>query len=313
VPSSGKPRETTVSLLASILLFLRHEDTKRIFQGDEDQMNRSIATSWIYVAALPLLAACGDLVGANGPQHVDVNFRVGTGGSAALVAAAPSTSGAGIASIAGPPMVVTGSNGTLTIDEIRLIVAEMKIEGDDDPCEQAGGGDDCAEFEAPPRFLDLPLDGQPIAVFGGMIPPGTYEELEFEIEDLEDDEEDTDFAAEIAVLRETIQAEFPDWPRKATALVVGSFESDSGTESFRVYIEAEIEIERALVPPIVITDGEPGPDLNVELRPDIWFMQSDGTVLDLSMYDFDATGQVLEFELEMEDGITEIEIEFDGN
>lgn len=273
-------------------------------------MNRSLLQRWTCVAALPLVAACGDLVGANGPQHVDVNFRIGSGASAALTAAAPGSTGTGIASIAGPPMTVVGSNGTLTIDEIRLIVAEMKIEGDDDPCEQAGGGDDCGEFEAPPRFLDLPLDGTPVAVFGGMIPPGTYEELEFEIEDLEDDEEDTQFAAEITALRATIEAEFPDWPRKATALVVGTFESDAGTQSFRVYIEAEIEIERALDPPVVISDGEPGPDLNVELRPDIWFMQADGTVLDLSMYDFDATAEILEFELEIEDGITEIEIEF---
>jgi hypothetical protein len=276
-------------------------------------MKDLLKNRWIAVAALPLVAACGDLVGANGPQHVDVNFRIANGTSSALIAAAPGSAGGSTASIAGPPMTVTGTNGTLTIDEIRLIVAEMKVEGDDDPCEQAGGGDDCGEFEAPPRFLDLPLDGDPIAVFGGMIPPGTYTELEFEIEDLEDDEEDTQFAAEITALRATIQAEFPDWPRKATALVVGTFESDAGTEAFRVYIEAEIEIERALTPPLVITDGEPGPDLNVELRPDIWFMRGDGTVLDLSMYDFDATGEVLEFELEMEDGITEIEIEFGGS
>lgn len=273
-------------------------------------MNRSTSTSWILIAALPFAAACGDLVGANGPQHVDVNFRVGAAGAAALAATAPNASGP--AGIAGPPMTVVGSNGTLTIDEIRLIVAEVELKGDDDPCERAGEGDDCADFEAPPRFLDLPLDGEPITAFGGMIPPGTYDELEFEIEDLEDDEEDTQFAAEIEVLRAAILAEFPDWPRKGTALVVGSFDSGAGAQSFRVYIEAEIEIERRLTPPVVIADGEPGPDLTVELRPDIWFMQSDGTVLDLSMYDYDTTGQVLEFELEMEDGITEIEIEFDG-
>lgn len=276
-------------------------------------MNRSLSRNWILFAAMPLLAACGDLVGANGPQQVDVNFRVGASSSPAMVAAAPGSTGSGSASIAGPPMSVTGSNGTLTIDEIRLIVAEVELDGEDDSCEQAGGSDDCADFEAPPRFLDLPLDGGPVAAFTGMIPAGTYDELEFEIEDLEDDEEDTEFAAEIAVLREAILAEFPDWPREATALVVGSFESDAGTTDFRVYIEAEIEIERDLSPPLVISDGEPGPDLNVELRPDIWFSNADGTVLDLSMYDYDATGELLEFEFEMEDGITEIEIEFEGN
>lgn len=277
-------------------------------------MNRSPFHRWIWVAAIPAFAACGDIAGVNGPQHVDVNFQVGASSSPAMsVAAAPGAGAGGVAAIAGPPMSITGPNGTLTIDEIRLIVAEVELEGEDDACEAAGGSDDCADFEAAPRFLDLPLDGSPVAAFGGMIPAGTYDELEFEIEDLEDDEEDTDFAAEIVVLREAILDEFPDWPREASALVVGSFESESGTTTFRVYLEAEIEIELDLMPPLVITDGEPGPDLNVELRPDIWFTLADGSVLDLSMYDYDATGEVLEFEFEMEDGITEIEIEFEGS
>jgi len=159
--------------------------------------------------------------------------------------------------------------------------------------------------------IDEDLDGQPIEAFSGLIPPGTYDELEFEIEDLEDDEEDTQFAAEIEALREAIQDEFPDWPRKATALVVGSFDAvGGGSTDFRVYIEAEIEIERALQPPLVVdVDGASSSALTVDIRPDLWFARSDGSVLNLSLYDYDETGQVLEFELEMEEGFLEIEIE----
>lgn len=255
------------------------------------------------------LGACDDATGVGAPGTVALNFSVASASAPATVSGPASAP----ALVAGPPMTVSGTNGTLTIEEIRLIVAEAELDGDDDACEDDLPGEDCAKFEAPPRFLDLPLDGNPIQAFVGVVPQGTYDEIEFEIEDLEDDEEDSEFAAEIAALREDILAEFPDWPRKATALVVGSFEAaGGGTTDFRVYIEAEIEIERALVPPLVVgPDGTTGADITVDIRPDIWFSLPDGSVLDLSAYDYDDTGMVLEFELEMEDGFTEIEIDED--
>lgn len=252
-------------------------------------------------------SACGDVTGVDGPQRVSVNLRVGDSGapaSASGMAGAPSL-------VAGPPMRLEGTNGTLQIDEIRVIVAEVELKGDDDDCSDGTlGTDDCGDFEAAPRFLDLPLDGEPVEAFTSLIPAGEYDELEFEIEDLEDDEGDTEFAAEIEALREAILDEFPDWPRKATALVVGTFESDAGTMDFRVYLEAEVEIERDLVPPLIVSeDGATGTDLIVDVRPDIWFGRSDGSVLELHLFDYDLTGELLEFELEMEDGFVEIEID----
>lgn len=253
-------------------------------------------------------AACGEPTGVDGPRDVALNFRIQSSG-ANPVAAARSPAAAPMA-VVGPPLVLTGTNGTLTIDEIRLIVAEAELDGEDDACESDGLGDDCADFEAPPRFLDLPLDGEPVEVFVGVVPPGIYDELEFEIEDLEDDEEDSQFAAEIDALMQDILAEFPDWPRKATALVAGSFESPSaGVIPFRVFLEAEIEVEIDLSPPLVVSDeGTLGSELTVDIRPDIWFGRPDGSVLELYLYDYGTTGMVLEFEVEMEDGFTEIEI-----
>lgn len=266
--------------------------------------------------AATAFAACGDSTGVDDPAAVALNFQVTTGTSTQAATGPALSSGtastAGPTAVAGPPLVLEGTNGTLTLEEIRLIVAEVELDGDDDACENDVVDDDCAEFEAPPRLLDLPLDGSPVAAFVGMIPPNTYAELEFEIEDLEDDEDDTEFAAEITALREDILAEFADWPRKGTARVAGTFENTDGeVVSFVVYIEAEIEIERALVPPLIIGEGEANPDLTVDLRPDIWFGQSDGSVLELHLWDYETTGQVLEFELEMEEGITEIEIDDD--
>lgn len=274
------------------------------------RISRSPHWTVAVLLALVPLAACDDTTGVDGPGTVAFNMSVSGGDPMPGFRAPGATEGSsGPARVAGPPLVLAGTNGTLTIEEIRLIVAEVELEGDDDVCEAAGGGDDCADFNGPPRFLDLPLDGQPIEAFVSQVPPGTYKELEFEIEDLEDDEVEAEFQAEILALRGQILDEFPEWPDKATALVVGSFESSQGDViAFRVFLEAEIEIERDLIPNLVVSDDTPVTDLTVDLRVDVWFKRSDGSLLPLYLYDYDQTGEVLEFEFEMEDGFTEIEI-----
>lgn len=271
-------------------------------------MNKSVVLGGLTALTAVLVAGCGESTNVADPAAVALNFQVTTASASPAVQGPARVNGP--SRVAGPPLILEGTNGTLTIDEIRLIVAEVELDGDDDACEDdSEANDDCADFEAPPRFLDLPLDGSPVAAFVGLIPPNTYNELEFEIEDLEDDEDDTDFAAEIAALKQQILDEFPDWPDEATALIVGSFESTDGeVTSFRVFLEAEIEVERELVPPLVVGEGDATPDLTVDIRPDIWFGRSDGTVLELQQWDYDTTGEVLEFEFEMEDGFTEVEI-----
>lgn len=263
-------------------------------------------------AALAAIVGCADSTGPAGFQSVSLNFRVD--------AAAPSAVGpsrvSGPSLVAGPPLVLEGTNGTLTINEIRVIVDEAELHPADGSCdvvEPSGDDldDDCPDFEAPPRFLDLPLDGQPVAAVTVLVPAGSYKRLDFEIENLEDDEEDPVRAAEIAAVRAQVLAEFPDWPRKASALVTGSFTPSGGSAvDFRVFLEAEVEVEIDLVPHIVVDDdGGTSRDLTVDISPQIWFLAPDGTVLDLSQYDYDATGQLLEFEVEMEDGFTEIEFD----
>ncbi len=93
-------------------------------------------------------------------------------------------------------------------------------------------------------------------------------------------------------------------------LVVGSYTPAPGggtATSFSTYFEAEIEVEFDLDPPLVITDNAGG-SVVVDVSPDRWFIQADGSVLDLSAFDFTTTGQIVEFELEIEDGF-DLEIE----
>jgi len=269
-------------------------------------MNAQPLKTALTFGAVVAMAACGDSTGVDGPQNVSLNFRV-------TEAPAPT---AAAQAVAGPARVVdvAGDNGTLTLNRILVVVNEVQLKPADGSCDlvtTSDTSDDCPEFEAPPRFLDLPLDGSPVAAVTAMIPAGTYKELDFEIEDLEDDEEEVGMAAAIEAVRTQILGEFPDWPRKASALILGTFQPVGGAaEDFRVYIDAEIEIEFELLPNLVVAaDGSASRSLTVDIRPDIWFMNQDGTVRDLREFDYDLTQSLMELEVEMEEGFTKVEID----
>lgn len=247
-------------------------------------------------AVLCVLAAgaCSDTTGPENGDRVAVRF--------AAVTPAPAQG-----SVQAGSLELTGSNGTLRIDEMHVIVAEFELKRDDDVCDDLpGDDDDCEEFEAPPAFLDVPLDGSGVIAVRHTVPAGTYHELDFEIEDLEDDEDSSAKAQQIAVLRAQILAQFPDWPQDASILVIGSFTPVGGDAvPFRVYFEAEVEIEMHLVPPVVIDGTGVDPEFTVRIDPNMLFRNSDGTVRNLSLL----TGQLVEFEIEIENGISEIDFD----
>jgi hypothetical protein len=228
--------------------------------------------------AASLLAGCSDAPLGGGPgDDARVQLRFGVSGAAALSSSARFQTGGT------NQLVVTGSNGTLAISDIRLVVAEFELDGDDDVnrCGSTGGGGDCEDFNAGPMFVDLPLAGGPVAVGAGDVPPGVYDEVEFEVEDLDDDEENAAERQRIEALRQQILAEFPDWPRDASMLVVGTFTPTGGAaRPFRAFVEAEIEIELDLNPALTVAEGGTG-SLDVTLDPQAIF-RSGNTVLDLS-------------------------------
>jgi hypothetical protein len=235
--------------------------------------HRTIAAAAAFLA----LVACDNPAGGGGGDGA-VRLRFGVAGSQALASQARFQTGGA------DQLVLTGSNGTLRIDDLRMVVAEFELDGDDDlnPCgRQPGAVDDCEDFEAGPMFIDLPLTGGAVPVGSGDLPAGVYEEVEFEVEDLDDDEEDPAERARIEQLRGQILAQFPDWPRDASLLVVGTFTPTGGQPvSFRAFVEAEIEIETELSPPLVVGDGEPR-SLDVLLDPAAIF-RSGANVLNLS-------------------------------
>jgi hypothetical protein len=253
-----------------------------------------------------LLAGCGDSLGVDGPGNVTVSFQASESQQAS--AGSPQMGSPGPA-----PVTYEGNNGTLVLDRVLMIVSEMELEHEDGCDDDDGFGDqffdDCEDFEADPQLIDLPLDGTPISVYSALIAPGVYDELEFEVEDLDD--EDDHKRGVLENLRGEILAIVPDWPREASLYVEGTFQPVGGDPvPFRTFVEAEIEVELELDPYLVIgDDGVANRDLLVDVRPDLWFRDFQGGVRDMREWDYDTTGRILELEVEIEDGF--IEVEFD--
>ena len=242
-----------------------------------------------------LAAACGDSTGPDADEEVAVRFALSSN----------------VAATGTQPLIVTGTNGTLRIEQVWMIVDELELNGSDDSCPSAD--DDECEFETGPFLLKLPLSGTAVTLASDELPAGTYSELEFEVEDVEfdDDGDDADERASLAALWTRIRSEAADWPQGASLLIAGTFTPTGGTpQQFRTFFDAEIELEVDLVPPLVKT-ADNGASVTVQLDPALWLRRADGTVLNLAAWNYATTGRLLEFELEIEQGFNHARVELD--
>jgi hypothetical protein len=242
----------------------------------------------ISLGALVLfLAACEGGTGPGNGGNVVVKF--GTGSSSSIRATAMTAGDLALAS----DLTVTGTNGTLNIDDIRFIVEELELrssesnaacddnEGEDDDLRvsadhgdgQSGDdeedddedetSDEC-EFDGGPFIVDLPLDGK-ATITTENVPAGTYDSFKFKIDDLEGgDDDEADDRVHAPQLLSDIRAVYPDFPARASMVVHGT---QNGTP-FTVYFRSKIRVEQAISPPLVVPGDQV---LTVNLDPSMWF------------------------------------------
>ena len=288
---------------------------------------RTIGGVVLAMALILPLAACDGGTGPEGTAQVSLAFRAADPGASASVAGAHGSPLQAAVQGQGSSLTLSGTNGTLVIDGISLVVAEFELErANEDDCEDPGedeasdddaseddgedeSDDDCEEFEASPQFVQLSLDGESQVVVQQAVPATRYGELGFAVEDLDwgDDEEDEE--EELGPLFAEIQSLVPDWPQEASLLVEGSFTPTGGAATdFRVFFDAEIRVEMAFPGQgLDLTEGSEAM-ATVVLDPSLWFSRPDGTVVDLSRF----AGQLPEFEVEIESvstGFSDIEVE----
>jgi hypothetical protein len=233
----------------------------------------------------------------------------GPGISGAVRLSAPAVAGASVETPGG--LSIAGTNGTLLITDIKLIVNELELRRESvSDCDESSGPGDCGSFESRYFAADVPLGSGAVTIGSDRIAEGTYTALEFEVEDLEVDAGDADDAADatrIAAVLAQVRATYADWPAGASMVVVGTFTPTGGVaQPFRAYFDAEVEVERLLSPALVVDAAFTG--LTIDLRPDLWFKNPDGTVRNLALSHYPTTGTLVEFEVEFEDGC-EVEID----
>lgn len=250
----------------------------------------------LLAAPLALSGCSGDSTGAQAKSQVSV--RMGVARTGAL------RSADGLASVGGP-LAVAGSNGTLSITGIQVVVARFQLRGADDvACDGTRADDEC-EFQAGPFFVDVPLDGSQLNVTTGAVPPGTYSSLRFRVKNLDIDDDDDDRAddddatpAQVTALFSQIRAQIPDWPQKASMLVSGTFTPTGGApRTFRAFLRAEVKLTLPINPPLAVAEGSTSSAVAVVMDPASFF-KSGTTVVDLSQFN----GRLGEFKVEAEHG-----------
>ena len=247
----------------------------------------------LLAALIPFLGACEDTTGPEGGERVAVRFNAVT--STGATASQSPSSGASFDHVpATGAITLTGTNGTLVIQDIRLIVAEIELERAEGACLTGGNG--CEEFEGGPFLVNL-LDGTAAEVVSAEIPAGTYTEFEFEVEDLDtDDDEDSAKRQRMQAILMQMRQAYPGFPGNASMVVHGTFTPTGGTaQKFTVYFDAEIEVEHEFATPFrVPEDGA----ILVNLQPATWF-KSGTQVVNLAALN----GRTVEFEAEFKSGI----------
>lgn len=252
------------------------------------------------IVTLTLAAACdGEATGAGGGR-VAIRFAGSIGARAAQAVA---FSHAGTADV----LTLTGTNGTLRIEDVRLIVSELELEQPDGGCPGTAGDDGhaddgCEEFESGPFLVDLPLGTGSVTLATDEVAPGTYDELEFEVEDLEA-EEDDDAGERQAIqsLLSQLRSVYPDFPTGASMVAHGTFTPAGSTaaQPFTVYFDAEIEVEMDLEPPVTVPGAS---SLTVHVDPAAWFKPG-AQVVNLAALD----GRIIEFHSQLRDGMQEVD------
>lgn len=219
---------------------------------------RSILTLALAASAV---AACDDISGSNfdGDTGATLSFAVAAAGPAQTTFLGSRLAGVTITDAAGR---------TLDVTQVQVVMEDVELERRfDDDCNDV---DACEKFEIGPVLIDLPLDGGVITPFDVPIPADTYDELELEIDDASDDSTSAQFFAA-----------HPTWPDDASIRIVGTFDANDGAgpQPFDVYLEVEVEIERELVPPLVVSDSAQNVNVTVQIDVAHWLMEN-GSLID---------------------------------
>ncbi len=200
--------------------------------------------------------ACSDGAGPGGQPGISLSFATGTS------AAAPAP---GFFASVMADTLTDGLENELILDTAQVVLREIELERTEtEACDSSAENDDCEEFEAGPVLVDLPLDGGTETLVTIGAPPGSYDEIEFEIHKVSnDDPQDADF-----------RAQYPHMVGKSIR-VTGTFNG----EPFTYETDLDVEQEYDLDPPLMV-DGSGSANVTVLMDISMWFVDGSGNLID---------------------------------
>ena len=219
-------------------------------------MKRSV---WAVLGLAATFAACSDGTGLsdNGPGQVSLSITT-------TLAGGPAASSA-MFMLAGADTLTDGQN-RLVITQAELVLREIELERiSDDACDSlAVDHDSCEKFETGPILLDLPLDGSVEQVLAIVPDTGTYDEIEFELHKVSnDDPEDAAF-----------RTAYPDMVGKSIR-IQGSYNGQPFTYENDINDEQEYD----LVPPLVVDEMTTEVNVTLSIDIDSWFRTMAGDLV----------------------------------
>ncbi len=218
------------------------------------------AVIWTVLGAAVLVSACSDSTGLSGNGTNQVSLSVTT-----QVGAGPAAASAGMFMLAAADTLTDGEN-ELVFTQVELVLREIELERiNHDSCDSTAVDDDgCEEFETGPILLDLPLSGQVEQVIAIEADTGTYDEIEFELHKVSnDDPEDAAF-----------RAAYPDMVEK-TIRVQGFYNGQPFTYENDINDEQEYD----LIPPLVVDEMTTSVNVTVLIDLAAWFVDGSGALV----------------------------------
>ncbi len=214
-------------------------------------------TASLAVAAVALLSwACSDGTDPGSEPAVSLSFSTRTPGAQP----APGF----FASVVAADTLTDGQN-ELIITKAEVVLREVELERVEvTDCDVEPEPEGCEEFEAGPLLLDVPLNGATRQQVSIPVPPGLYDELEFDIHKVSnDDPEDAAF-----------RAAHPDMVGKS--IRVQGFFND---QPFTFESDLDVEQEFELSPPLVVEATTSSTNVTVRLDIAQWFRDAVGQLV----------------------------------
>jgi hypothetical protein len=202
------------------------------------------------------MAACGDSTGLTSDTAVSLTFA-----SDAAAAGSPA-SVPGQASVIAPASITDGVN-VLEISSVLIVLRRIDLKNaETSGCDVVPEPAGCENFRSDPVLINLPVDGSTARDVAIDVPPGTYDEVEFDIHEVTGNDDDAAFLA-------------------ANPTMEGKSITVEGTyNGAPFFFETNMSTEQkfALTPDLVI--GADTPSTNVTIRFDVstWFRDNQGNL-----------------------------------